>query len=94
MNILFAAHKNAWGGFLNLVRAQLVKAESAIESAQLRRQQILTRLNYLNQEENMPAYEVTLKSVDAITGVHRCCRLSRRGAGASLQRDWAMDWRS
>ena len=50
-----------------MLKAQLVKAESAIESAQLRRQQILTRLNYLNQEENMPAYEVTLKSVDAFT---------------------------
>ncbi len=50
-----------------MLKAQLALAESAIEAAQLRRERILTRLNYLNQEENMPAYDVTLKSVDACT---------------------------
>lgn len=50
-----------------MLKAQLVLAESAIEAAQLRRELILARLNYLNLEENMPAYEVTLKSVDALT---------------------------
>ncbi len=48
-----------------MLKAQLVLAESAIESAELRRERILARLDYLNLEENMPAYEVTLKSVDA-----------------------------
>jgi DNA-binding transcriptional MerR regulator len=50
-----------------MLKAQLVSAESAIETAQLRRERILTRLNHLSLEENMPAYEVTLKSVDALT---------------------------
>lgn len=49
-----------------MLKAQLVLADSAIESAQLRRERILARLNHLNLEENMPAYEVTLKSVDAL----------------------------
>src|SRR5512145_2409998 len=34
-----------------MLKAQLVLAESAIETAQLRREQILARLNYLNLEE-------------------------------------------
>jgi DNA-binding transcriptional MerR regulator len=50
-----------------MLKAQLVLAESTIESAQLRRKGILARLNYLTLEENMPAYEVTLKAVDALT---------------------------
>ena len=50
-----------------MLKAQLVSTESAIESAQLRRERILARLNYLTLEENMPAYEVTLKSVEALT---------------------------
>ena len=49
-----------------MLRAQLVLAESAIDAAELRRERVLARLNYLNLEENMPAYEVTLKSVDAL----------------------------
>lgn len=53
--------------FRGMLKAQLVLAESAIEAAQLRRERILARLKYLNLEENMPAYEVTLKSVDALT---------------------------
>jgi DNA-binding transcriptional MerR regulator len=50
-----------------MLKAQLVSTESAIEAAQLRRERILARLNYLTLEENMPAYEVTLKSVEALT---------------------------
>lgn len=50
-----------------MLKAQLALAESAIDTAQLRRERILARLNYLNLEENMPAYEVTLKSVEALT---------------------------
>ncbi|KAA3662376.1 MAG: MerR family transcriptional regulator, partial [Chloroflexi bacterium] len=50
-----------------MLKAQLVVTESTIEAAQRRRERILARLNYLNQEENMPAFDVTLKSVDAFT---------------------------
>ncbi|HNT75030.1 MAG TPA: MerR family transcriptional regulator [Anaerolineae bacterium] len=50
-----------------MLKAQLVLTESAIATAQVRRDRILTRLNSLNMEEAMPAYEVTLKSVDALT---------------------------
>ena len=50
-----------------MLKAQLVLAESAIETAQLRQERIQARLNYLNLEENMPAYEVTLKPVDTLT---------------------------
>jgi DNA-binding transcriptional MerR regulator len=39
-----------------MLKAQLVSTESAIESAQLRRERILARLNYLTLEENMPAH--------------------------------------
>lgn len=46
-----------------MLKAQLALTESAIETAELRRERILARLNYLDLEENMPAYEITLKSV-------------------------------
>lgn len=44
-----------------MLKAQLIRAENEIESARLRRERILTRLDYLNLEDNMPKYEVTLK---------------------------------
>lgn len=50
-----------------MLKAQLVLADSAIETAQLRREQIMAHLDYLNLEENMPAYEVTLKSLETLT---------------------------
>jgi DNA-binding transcriptional MerR regulator len=50
-----------------MLKAQLVSVESGIEIAQLRRERILARLNYLTLEENAPTYEVTLKSVEALT---------------------------
>lgn len=50
-----------------MLKAQLVLAESAIEAAGLRRERILARLDNLTLEENMPAYEVTLKSVNVLT---------------------------
>ena len=46
-----------------MLKAQLIRAETEIESAQSRRGLILARLNYLNLEDTMPAYEVTLKPV-------------------------------
>ena len=49
-----------------MLKAQLALADSALETAQLRRERILARLNNLTLEENMPAYEVTLKSVEAL----------------------------
>ncbi len=50
-----------------MLKAQLVLADRTIETAQLRRERILARLDYLTLEEDMPAYEVTLKSVEALT---------------------------
>lgn len=50
-----------------MLKAQLAAVESEIETAQLRRERILARLKYLALEENSPAYEVTLKSVEALT---------------------------
>ena len=50
-----------------MLKAQLALAESAIETAQQRREGILARLKSLTLEENMPAYEITLKSVEALT---------------------------
>ena len=50
-----------------MLKAQLALAETAIETAQLRREKIQARLNYLTLEENMPAYEVTLKPVEPLT---------------------------
>jgi DNA-binding transcriptional MerR regulator len=47
-----------------MLKAQLVRAESEIESAQSRRGRVLARLNILDLEDNMPAYEVTLKPVE------------------------------
>ena len=50
-----------------LLKAQLIRAETDIQSAQLRRDRVMARLNYLNLEDDMPAYEVTLKPVEKIT---------------------------
>jgi len=50
-----------------MLKAQLIRAESEIQSAQARRGLVLARLNYLNLEDTMPAYEVTLKPVDKHT---------------------------
>ena len=47
-----------------MLKAQLVRADSEIESAQSRRGRVLARLNTLDLEDNMPAYEVTLKPVE------------------------------
>jgi len=47
-----------------MLKAQLVRAESEIASAQSRRGRVRARLNYLNLEDNMPVYEVTLKPVE------------------------------
>jgi DNA-binding transcriptional MerR regulator len=50
-----------------MLKAQLARAETEIESAQSRRQRVMARLNFLNLEDNMPAYEVTLKPVEKLT---------------------------
>ena len=50
-----------------MLKAQLARAETEIEAAQARHQRVMARLNYLNLEDNMPAYEVTLKSVEKLT---------------------------
>lgn len=50
-----------------MFKAQLIRAETDIRTAQLRQERILARLHSLELEETMPAYEVTLKSVEAQT---------------------------
>jgi DNA-binding transcriptional MerR regulator len=50
-----------------MLKAQLVRAESDVQTAQLRQERILARLNSLESEETMPAYEVTLKPVEKQT---------------------------
>lgn len=50
-----------------MLKAQLARAENEMQTVQVRRERILTRLNTLNLEENMPAYEVTLKPVEELT---------------------------
>lgn len=50
-----------------MLKAQLVMAESEIETAKMRWERIRSRLNSLALEENLSAYEVTLKSIDALT---------------------------
>jgi DNA-binding transcriptional MerR regulator len=50
-----------------MLKAQLARAETEIESARSRRQRVMARLNYLNLEDDMPAYEVTLKPVEKLT---------------------------
>lgn len=50
-----------------MLKAQLVRAEQEVQAAQLRQERLLARLNTLNLEDNMPAYEVTLKPVDIFT---------------------------
>src|SRR5512138_787021 len=50
-----------------MLKAQFVRAESDILSAQLRQERILARLHSLESEETMPAYEVTLKPVEKQT---------------------------
>lgn len=50
-----------------MLKAQLVRAEQDIQTAQLRQERIVARLNYLNLEDDMPAYEVILKPVEKLT---------------------------
>ncbi len=50
-----------------MLKAQLVLTESAIETAQSRRERILNSLNDLNLNENIPSFEVVIKSIDALT---------------------------
>jgi len=50
-----------------MLKAQLVRAETDIQSAQARRQRVMARLNYFNLEDDMPEYEVTLKPVEQLT---------------------------
>jgi DNA-binding transcriptional MerR regulator len=50
-----------------MLKAQLVRAESDIQAAESRRERILARLDHLNLEDNMSAYNVTLKPVQKLT---------------------------
>ena len=50
-----------------MLKAQLVRAEREVQEAALRQERIVARLNYLNLEDDMPKYEVTLKPVEKLT---------------------------
>jgi DNA-binding transcriptional MerR regulator len=50
-----------------MLKAQLARAENEIHAAHERHARILTRLNLFMLEENMPAYEVTVKAVEKLT---------------------------
>ncbi len=50
-----------------MLKAQLVRAEQEVQDAQQRQERILARLHYLNSEDTMPAYDVTVKPVEALT---------------------------
>ncbi len=49
-----------------MLKAQLVRAEQEVQDAQQRQERILARLHYLNSEDTMPAYDVTVKPVEAL----------------------------
>jgi len=50
-----------------MLKAQLLRAEQELHAAHSRQERILTRLQSLELEEEMPAYEVTLKPVERHT---------------------------
>lgn len=50
-----------------MLKMQMVTAERELQSTQSRLDQITARLKYLDMEEQMPAYEVTLKTVEPLT---------------------------
>jgi DNA-binding transcriptional MerR regulator len=50
-----------------MLKAQLVRAEQEVQAAQQRQELILARLQSLSLEDEMPAYEVTLKPVETFT---------------------------
>ncbi len=50
-----------------MLKMQQILAESELQAAQSRLDRIMARLNYLDLEDNMPTYEVTLKPVETVT---------------------------
>jgi DNA-binding transcriptional MerR regulator len=50
-----------------MLKMQLVSAERDMQTVQSRLDRISARLKYLDMEEQMPAYEVTLKAVEPLT---------------------------
>jgi DNA-binding transcriptional MerR regulator len=50
-----------------MLKAQLMRTEQEMQSIQLRHGRILARLQYLNLEDDMPEYEITLKPVEQLT---------------------------
>jgi DNA-binding transcriptional MerR regulator len=65
--ILHPAGKLSNAELRQLLNAQLIRVEQEAQAAQLRRERILARLNNLNLEDDMPAYEITLKPVERLT---------------------------
>jgi DNA-binding transcriptional MerR regulator len=50
-----------------MLKAQLARTEQELQTARQRQERILARLNILTLEDQMPAYEVTLKPVEPLT---------------------------
>lgn len=65
--ILHPAGKLSNAELHEMLKAQLMRVEQEAQAARLRRERILARLNYLNLEDDMPEYEVTVKPVDRLT---------------------------
>jgi DNA-binding transcriptional MerR regulator len=65
--ILHPARKLTNDQVREMLKAQLVRAEQEVREAQLRQERILARLHTLDLEDEMPAYEVTLKPVETLT---------------------------
>lgn len=51
----------------DMLKAQLALAEDTIKDAERRRERIINRLHSLEEKENIPSYEISLKSVDILT---------------------------
>lgn len=51
----------------SMLEMQLITAEKELQTVQSRLNRIGARLKYLDMEDTMPVYEVTLKPVDALT---------------------------
>lgn len=50
-----------------MLRMQRITAERELQTVQSRLDRIMARLNYLNMEDDMTAYEVTVKGVEPLT---------------------------
>ncbi|MBV7331866.1 MerR family transcriptional regulator [Chloroflexi bacterium TSY] len=50
-----------------MLKMHLITAQRDLNTAQIRLDRVIARLNYLDQEDHMPTYEVTVKPVESLT---------------------------